>query len=334
MADATGDGVDAIVRRAEALLDARTRDVGPLPGGHSGLTLAARLDPPRGANDRVVIKATPPGRRPVGRHDVLRQARGIAHAAAALPVPEILAVSADDPSFFVMSFEEGEAAEPAHDAPPSGDDEALVAARFAAATELLARLHRLDPAPLLGPGEESTTPADELAKWERTLGAVEDPLHRALGDEAFRLLSGGIPDMWRAAFVHGDYRLGNILFDGADANAVIDWEIWSVGDPRVDLGWYLTFCDPRDFPGIGFPQRRLPSAADVVAAYERMTGWTVPDLSWFLAFGAFKIGVVMAHNLERHRSGRHVDPFQEQLPPTIEHQLRRAASLAAKAGIH
>jgi hypothetical protein len=54
----------------------------------------------------------------------------------------------------------------------------------------------------------------------------------------------------------------------------------------------------------------------------------VPDLWWFLAFGAFKMGVIMAHNLERHRSGRHHDPYQESLPPTIGHLLSRATALA------
>lgn len=26
--------------------------------------------------------------------------------------------------------------------------------------------------------------------------------------------------------------------------AVIDWEIWSVGDPRTDLAWLLMHADP------------------------------------------------------------------------------------------
>lgn len=328
MADDLGEGIADVIRRAEATLGATLRDPRHLEGGHSGVTLVAELDPSKGAEERVVIKATPPGRKAVGRHDVLRQARAIAYAAAAVPVPEILATSADDPPFFVMSFETGEAAEPAHDAASSGDDQALVAQRFAAATGLLARLHALDPSPLLDAGTAPVSPEDELAKWERTLGAVTGDF-RVAGEEAFHLLSARIPDLWRAAFVHGDFRLGNILFTGPDPVAVIDWEIWSVGDPRVDLGWYLTFCDPRDFPVIGFPERRLPPAAEVVAAYERATGTLVPDLSWFLAFGAFKMGVVMAHNRERHLSGRHVDPFQETLPPTIEHLLGRAASLAS-----
>lgn len=95
------DGIDRIVARAEAMLGVRLLDPRPLEGGHSGVTLVAELDPPDVHGERVVIKATPPGRRPVGRHDVFRQARGIAFAADAVPVPAILASSTDDPPFFV-----------------------------------------------------------------------------------------------------------------------------------------------------------------------------------------------------------------------------------------
>lgn len=325
MPDPLDEAIAVIVPRAEAALGGTLRGARPLPGGHSGVTLVAELDGERS----VVVKATPPGRAPVGRHDVLRQARVMAHVRGTVPVPELLAVVEDDPPLFVMSFERGEAAEPAHDEAPSGDDDALVAARFTVATDLLARLHALDPGPLRGADDaELATPAVELTRWERTLNAVEDPHVGDLGRAAFDRLRSSTPDLWRTTLVHGDYRLGNILFDGPAAVAVIDWEIWSVGDPRVDLGWYLTFSDPRDFPSIGFPARRLPPADALVAAYEAATGSVVPDVPWFRAFGAFKMGVIMAHNLQRHRSGRHVDPFQDRLPPTIDHLLGRAHALA------
>ena len=44
--------------------------------------------------------------------------------------------------------------------------------------------------------------------------------------------------------MHGDFRLGNLLADDQGINAVVDWEIWSVGDPRVDVGWFLINADP------------------------------------------------------------------------------------------
>ena len=47
--------------------------------------------------------------------------------------------------------------------------------------------------------------------------------------------------------MHGDFRLGNLLAVGPEVTAVIDWEIWTVGDPRVDTGWFLTNADPATY---------------------------------------------------------------------------------------
>ena len=48
--------------------------------------------------------------------------------------------------------------------------------------------------------------------------------------------------------------------------ALIDWEIWSVGDPLVDVAWFVQFTDADNFPGIGRPVPGTPTAAEVMAA--------------------------------------------------------------------
>jgi hypothetical protein len=61
------------------------------------------------------------------------------------------------------------------------------------------------------------------------------------GSEAVEAaLLGSVPPPADPAIVHGDFRLGNALCMGGSVNVVIDWEIWSVGDPRVDLGWLVS----------------------------------------------------------------------------------------------
>ena len=51
-----------------------------------------------------------------------------------------------------------------------------------------------------------------------------------------------VPPRCAPAIVHGDFRLGNLLAVGERITAVIDWEIWSIGDPRIDAGWFLINC--------------------------------------------------------------------------------------------
>jgi aminoglycoside phosphotransferase (APT) family kinase protein len=313
-------GLEQVLDAVAAALGAPLVDVAALPGGHSGVTLAGVAD-----GRRVVVKATPPGRPALGRHDVLRQVRGMSLAADAVPIPEILAVAAEgDHPWFVMDFVEGEAAEPVLDDAASGDDAVLVRTRFTAAASILARLHRTDVRSTIEAGEPVIDPADELARWSRTLEAGA-PEFRSLGERAIAHLSASIPGPAVPSLIHGDFRLGNLLFVDDHPAAVIDWEIWSLGDPRLDLGWFLTFCDPTLFPVIGHVDRRLPSVKDVEGDYGWGAGTATDGLAWFSALAAFKMGAVMAHNLHRHRTGRHLDAFQEQLPPTIRRLLARAA---------
>jgi len=292
----------------------------PLEGGRSGVTLIADV---AGADlDRVVVKAAPEGRAAVGRHDVLRQARVIAALAGVdgVVVPEVVATGEDPVAFFAMTCSAGEAVEPVLDAAHVQLAPALVRDRAVAATQMLAALHRFEqvPPPPGATVEPVTDLADELRRWQTTADAA-DPTILVGGTTLAGLLAARLPaDDLPPVLVHGDYRLGNIVFDGPRPTGLIDWEIWGRTHPGVDLGWLLVFCDPALFPGIGVPVAGLPSAEELLDLYWSHGGCRFEDVAWFAAFGRFKMAAIMAHNLRRHREGRHIDPFQEKLPPTIE----------------
>ncbi|MBE8520624.1 phosphotransferase family protein [Amycolatopsis sp. H6(2020)] len=277
-----------------------------LPGGHSGLTYTVA--------DKYVVKAVPPGQKPVGRNDVLRQARVLrALEGTAVPVPGVIAT---DETWFAMEFAGGEAIEPVLDEHTLSPE--LCRTRMLEAARLLRLLHDAGPVP----GEPPATAAGELERWSRTMHAVPPDL-RPGAEDLLRLLAGDVPADLPPVLVHGDFRLGNILFDGTRATAVVDWEIWSTGDPRTDLGWFLLFADHRNFPALGTPVPGLPSEAGLLEVY----GEPLPDLAWFRALGRMKMAAIMGHNLRRHREGKHHDPDQERLPPTIAAMIRSAADL-------
>ena len=66
--------------------------------------------------------------------------------------------------------------------------------------------------------------------------------------EAESLLFETMPEALSNGVCHGDYRLGNMLCDGAEVAALIDWEIWSLSDPRLDLAWFLFFTVEAEAP--------------------------------------------------------------------------------------
>jgi aminoglycoside phosphotransferase (APT) family kinase protein len=302
-------------------------DVRPLAGGASSLTYAAHVD-----GRRVVVKVAPPGLPPVLNRDVLRQARLVrALQPTCVPVPEIVWEDAGDPPqmppLFVMSFVEGSSLEPLFDA--VGDEPAaLVAERMRAAATTLAALHALDPDALGLAGEPRLTPSSEIDRWTTLLDTVDPGLAPGWQDVAARLRAT-VPPLVEPRIVHGDFRLGNLLAVGSEITAVVDWEIWAVGDPRVDLGWFLVNADAETYRRSTPYSGALPSPQELEAIYAAAAGWgaEVPGAAWFQALACFKStatwSLIVKHNRRRAQPVADV----ESIAATLPHLLDRATRL-------
>jgi aminoglycoside phosphotransferase (APT) family kinase protein len=74
---------------------------------------------------------------------------------------------------------------------------------------------------------------------------------------------------------------------------VLDWEMVAVGDPRIDLGWWL-FCDETLSHGAGVPRLAgFPSREETVARWAELTGRGGDDLHYFLIFAGLRFTVIM-----------------------------------------
>ena len=300
-----------------------------MPGGRSGLTYRIRA-----GSHEYVVKAVPVDQRPVGRNDVLRQAVVLrALAGSAVPVPEVVATASGHPAWFAMTLVPGESIEPVlddHELPAE-----LVRARMLAVAGVLRRLHDVDTGALSLAPQPASGPAGELERWARTLRAVPEPL-RPRGEELVALLARSVPDEVAPALVHGDLRLGNALCSGADLNAVIDWEIWGIGDPRIDLAWFLLFTDPAGFPGVGHPAVGLPQATELVQAYRGsdrdsdrdsdLGSAEPPELVWFNALARLKMAAIMGHNIKPAPRGQAPRPGAGAAAPHHRGDARAPAS--------
>ena len=307
-------------------------DVAPLTGGASSLTYSARVD-----GQRVAVKVAPPGLPPVLNRDVLRQARILrALRATEVPVPEVLfedgGDSPDVPPFFVMSFVEGASTEPLFDREPGGDeddededDAGTVAERLRNATRTLAALHALDPVHLGLAGEPAVGPGDEIDRWHRLLDTVDPELAPGWPDAAASLRASE-PAPVAAAVVHGDFRLGNLLAQGVAITAVVDWEIWAVGDPRVDVGWFLVNADPETYGRDTRYAGALPSPAALLDVYAAL-GRPVADMRWFEALACFKSTATWSLIVKHNRRRPEPDPEIEEIATTLPRLLERARDL-------
>ncbi len=315
--------------------DAEVGTLEPLPGGISSLTFATALSGTGAADRRVVVKVAPPGLEPVRNRDVLRQARVMAavHGRPGVVVPEVVATDEGPPPFFVMEFVAGEAYEPKWDVSDTPPTPAVVDARARAAARMLARLQAIEPG-AVGIEDAPLSLADEVERWAALFATAGDAL-RGNESELHEALAARVPAAMPPRILHGDYRLGNMQFQSARPAALIDWEIWSVGDPRADVAWLMAFTDPvqqrvarRDAANQAAADA-MPSAGELLEEYMDEAGLAdaPADLDWFLAFCSYKLGAAMSVLAKRNRRLADPDPGLELAARTQGPMLARALEL-------
>jgi aminoglycoside phosphotransferase (APT) family kinase protein len=314
-----------LVQLADRLSSRDVSVLDSLAGGASSLTYAGR----RG-NQRVVVKVAPPGVPPIRHRDVLRQARIICGLnSTPVPVPELIFEDPGDPPdvppLFVMSFLDGIGCEPLFDDVDGGPGP-VVAERFHNAAATLAQLHRLEPDAVGLASEQVTGLRDEVERWCRTLETTDAKLAPGWREVATALRFSAPPAL-PPAIVHGDFRLGNLLAEQSQITAVIDWEIWSVGDPRVDAGWFLINCDPRTYRRPTRYAEAVPPVDELATTYRQAMGSEVPELDWFCALACFKSVATWSLIVKHNRRRSTPKPELEAMALTLPHLLSRAGEL-------
>jgi aminoglycoside phosphotransferase (APT) family kinase protein len=309
MADATLD-LDDLAARATAAAQSwapgcTVDTVEPLTGGASSLTFTASVSGGPAGQERLVLKVAPPGLEPVRNRDVARQAR-LMRALDGAPGVRVPTIFFEDdgappevPPFHAMNLLAGECVEPVL-LPTTPDDlRPLVPDRAYAAARMLAALHRVDPDAVGLGAEQETTLEAEIKRWTKAFTTVDETMN-ARYEEAEKLLFDTMPAALPFAICHGDYRLGNMLCDGGDITAIIDWEIWSRSDPRLDLAWFLFFTDEAKHPmASNTGASGMPPADDLMRAYVDESGTEPADFEWFHCLIRYKEAAATALQVKR-----------------------------------
>ena len=313
--------------------DARVLGVSPLTGGTSSLTFLVELAGVAAPETPVVLKVAPPGLAPVRNRDVLRQAR-LQRAVQGGPrplAPDVLFSDAGQPPevppFMAMNLVPGECVEPVLCDDAERPAPSVVRARYFDSVRVLAALHQIVPGEAGLADEPVVGLAEEIDRWSRAFATLPAEMAGDY-DRAAKALRASMPAALPPAVNHGDFRLGNTLCEGMRINAVIDWEIWSVGDPRIDLAWLTFFTDDAGHPAVApGTVAGTPEGPEIVRAYEEALGRPVPELGWFDALTRFKEAGITGLLLKRAlKLGRPVKEsmarMQPELPRLVQDAIR------------
>lgn len=148
------------------------------------------------------------------------------------------------------------------------------------------------------------------------------------------------PKTFKPGLMHGDFHLKNVLFrqDAPEVEAVIDWELSTIGDPLVDLGWLLA-----TWPGPGGdmsqttivvrPWDGFPEAEELVDVYGRLTGADLSGLNWYRVFACYKLALILEGSYARACAGKAPMQIGERLHGNAVMLLGRAKGWIASVRV-
>ncbi len=147
-------------------------------------------------------------------------------------------------------------------------------------------------------------------------------------DKVMRWMEENQPKEYRYSLVHNDFKYDNVVFKDdswKEVNAVLDWEMATLGDPLMDLGTslgYWTMASDHPFVQQGIPSPTImdgnPSRSEIVESYTKKSGRDVNHLVFYYAFGLFKIAVIAQQIYYRYSKGLTTDPRFAQLNKAAE----------------
>ena len=286
--------------------------------GHSNLTYLLKL------GDREMVLRRPPfGNQVKTAHDMGREYRVLSqlHPVYA-PAPRPF-LYCEDPSvlgdaFYVMERRNGVILRKQL---PSGlgIDETTAKRLSEALIDNLVALHALDyhSAGLSGLGKPEGYVRRQVEGWsKRNVQAMTEALPSM--DRIATWLGENLPKESRASVIHNDYKYDNLLLHPDDltrVEAVLDWEMATLGDPLMDLGTTLGYWveanDPEELQAAAFGPTALPgnlTRSQLIERYEEQSGHKVNNPVFYYCFGVFKIAVIIGQIYARFVRGHTQDP--------------------------
>ncbi|SCW47272.1 Predicted kinase, aminoglycoside phosphotransferase (APT) family [Sphingobium faniae] len=139
------------------------------------------------------------------------------------------------------------------------------------------------------------------------------------------------PAQFKPGIMHGDYHLANVMYrkDGPELAAIIDWELATIGDPLLDLGWVLaTWPDGKSESTVAVtPWDGFPAQDELVARYASRSERDLSAVDWYHVLACYKLGILLEGTYARACAGKAPQETGDKLHGRAVHLFERAATL-------
>lgn len=289
-----------------------------------------------------ILRRPPPVLRANSNETMRREARILAAlAGTGVPHPGLIAACPDDSvigaAFYLMEPIDG--FNPTQGLPqPHAGDAAMRRRMGFAMVDAIAALSKVDHAALglADFGKLDNWLERQVGRWAAQLASYAD-LPGWTGaaaipgvDKVGRWLEANRPASCQGGIIHGDFHFGNVLFrrDSGELAAVVDWELCTLGDPLLDLGWLVATWPEGDTPHATdvaiTPWDGFASPAELVAHYGAQTGRDLAHFDWFAVLACYKLGIILEGTHARACAGKAPREVGNRLHAHTLHLFERA----------
>ena len=186
---------------------------------------------------------------------------------------------------------------------------------------------------LKGLGKPDNYLERQVSRWKAQLESyAEFPEWDGLKDlpdiaGVSRWLEENRPQTFQPGIIHGDYHLANVMyrFDAPRLAAIVDWELTTIGDPLLDLGWLLATWPEGNTGTVSVtPWEGFPSADELVAHYAAQTTRDLSHIHWYGVLACYKLGIILEGTYARACAGKAPKATGDQLHASTIGLLERA----------
>jgi len=270
-----------------------------IAGGHSNLTYRCEDV----AGNAYVLRRPPLGHVLESAHDMEREHKIIdALKDSAVPVPKNYGLckdkSVNDADFYVMEFIDGLVLNDSTVSVQLFDTDRRTISEDV--TEILCQLHAINPddVGLDDLGRKEAYLARQINRWVKQWEASKTDEIPAM-EESCRILQERMPEQVGATIVHGDYRLGNMIVRDGHVQAILDWELCTLGDPLADVGYILNnWVTADEVPEMG-ENDMSPTAVggfftrdEFTDFYASKTGRDLSEINYYRAFSHWRLAAI------------------------------------------
>jgi aminoglycoside phosphotransferase (APT) family kinase protein len=173
----------------------------------------------------------------------------------------------------------------------------------------------------------------QVERWMRFYDRVKTREIPGL-DETSAWLQSHRPLDFVPGIMHGDYQFANVMYrhtKPTELAAIIDWEMGTIGDPKLDLAWVVQMWPdngkPMD-PGNYMDLSQMPTRDELLAYFHEMSGRQVDDMDYYIVLARWKLGIVLEQSYQRVVLGHTDNDKLAMFGPLIVDLIGRAAELA------